>query len=111
MFTAAHAIAELDSALSKAGGSVTLRRGVPSTTLTVPASVHGYKPDELVGTIIQGDRQVVLSPTGLSGVFASTPPRRGDKVDIGPDTVTIEDAEILRIGSTIVRINLHVRGG
>jgi hypothetical protein len=108
--TPAQAIAMLDKQLSMHGEPVTLRRGTPAVTLPTKAFVRGYGPQELVGTIQQGDSRVALSPSGLSGAFLAKLPARGDRIDIAGVTKTIEAAEIVRMGTTIVRVNLQIRG-
>lgn len=109
MFTAAHAIAKLDEALAKAGETIGWQittAGVPATATSHLAFVRGYKPDELVGGIEQGDARVILSPTGLTGR-----PKRGDKIVTGGTrTMNIQAVDEVRLTDTLVRIDLQVRG-
>lgn len=108
--TPAKAIAMLDRKIAKLGQPVTLRRGMPSTKLDTQAFVRGYRPDELVGTLQQGDQSVTMSPFGLSGVFLSTIPVRGDKIDIAGAQLTIQSSVPVMIGTTMVRLNIVARG-
>ena len=110
MFTPAQAIAELDKALAAAGEDVVMLEvaaGVPvEPGVPVRGFVRGYKADELVGSIKQGDKRVILSPTGLNG-----PPETDEKVRIAGADFNIEGRpEIIRMAGIVVRIVLQVRG-
>ncbi|MGA0561702.1 hypothetical protein ACO2RV_04575 [Ancylobacter sp. VNQ12] len=109
----AEAIAMLDRALAANGEDVVLRRMTHLGTTSTPADrpgirahVRGYRPDELVGNIAQGDRQVILSPSGLDGDL----PKRGDLVLIAGRSCMIEAAAEIRVGGVVVRIELQVKG-
>lgn len=110
--TPAEAIASLDRQLALHGEGVVLRRtsyvGTSHTHVDRPSRGHvrGYRPDELIGNIAQGDRKVILSPTGLGGDL----PKRGDTVLIGGRSHMIEAAPAIQIGSVVVRVDLQVRG-
>jgi hypothetical protein len=108
--TPQQAIAMLDNQLSQHGQPVVVRRGNPSTTLPTTGFVRGYKPSEIVGLLKQGDSNIVLSPTGLTGDFATTIPNDTDRIDIAGQTKKIVSVESIRIGTTMVRLNLLVRG-
>ncbi len=106
-------IADLDAALREDGEDIVLRRMTHVGTISTPsdrpgirAHVRGYRPDELVGNIAQGDRQVILSPSGLGGDL----PIRGDSVVIDGRGCYIQAAAMLRVGGVVVRIELQVRG-
>ena len=106
-------IAALDRALAANGEDIVLRRMTHVGTISTPsdrpgirAHVRGYRPDELVGNIAQGDRRVILSPTGLGGDL----PKRGDFVLIAGRSCKIEAAPEIRVGGVVVRIELQVRG-
>lgn len=108
MFTPITAVAELDQALTKAGQDVILV-SLPSTEKTVRASVRGYRPEELTGVIVQGDREVVISPTGLVGtVFVD--PETIEKVVIAGRRTNVEGMEPVYLAGVLVRVNLQVRG-
>lgn len=106
--TPAEAIADLDAELRDSGQTVTLRRG--GANGNARAFVRGYRLEELVGGIVQGDREAVLSPTGLPVPFNSAPPKRGDVVVIDGRAVSVESAELVRMDDVLVRLNLQVRG-
>ncbi|MFC7065015.1 hypothetical protein [Brucella rhizosphaerae] len=71
--TPEHAIAKLQRQLARHGQNVDLRKivngQIQSEALAQRAFVRGYKPDELVGPIQQGDRIVVLLPDALAISF------------------------------------------
>lgn len=111
--TPAAAIAALDRQIAVHGQHVTLQRIVangPPVAIPIRAFVRGYAIEELVGGIVQGDRQVILSPTGLTGPFAVDAPRRNDSVWIEGREHNIEAPDPVRVASRLVRINLQVRG-
>lgn len=108
------AIAMLDRQIRAHGQPVTLRRMVTNgdpVDLQVGAFVRGYKPEELVGGIAQGDTMVTLSPTSLAGsALEASPPRRNDKVLVDGRLRNVEMADPVRLAGTLVRLNLQVRG-
>lgn len=122
-------IRALDRSLARSGEDVILRRIVGTTAqvnIDCPARAHvrGYEPSQLAGSIIQGDRQVIMSPTDIdraqwpggqpvtSPAPAADPriPVNGDRVIIqGQSTVVIAADPVVR-GGVLVRINIQVRG-
>lgn len=111
--TPASCIAALDRALAANGEDIVLRRMTHVGTISTPsdrpgirAHVRGYRPDELVGNIAQGDRQVILSPSGLGGDL----PKQGDSVVLDGRGCRIEAAAMIRVGGVVVRIELQVKG-
>ena len=112
--TPQQAIASLDRQINRHGQTITLRRPVANASpieKTCKAFVRGYKPDELIGGVQQGDSLVALSPTGLAGSdFATTLPRAMDKVLIAGRVRNVQMADPVLLGDQVVRINLQVRG-
>lgn len=118
--TPADAIAILDRQLAEHGQTITLRRnGSPNVDVSLSAFVRGYEPRELNGGVVQGDSEVTISPTGIGswpGALAQSDgsdtkvPRKNDKVLIAGRLRNIEASAPIYIGSTLVRINLQVRG-
>ena len=108
------AIAALDRAVHVSGEQIRLRRttGTQQIPLDVDchACVRGYAPDELLGTIAQGDRKVILSPTEMKNAQWTWPPRVNDKCIIGGKQFTVFGTDNLSIGGQLVRIELQVRG-
>ena len=107
--TPTEAIAMLDRQLADHGEDVALRHmsaGTAASSETVRAFVRGYKPDEVVGAIQQGDGKVTISPTGLAAA-----PKFNDKTVIGGSKVrNIQAVEEIRLAGVVVRYNLQVRG-
>lgn len=110
------AIAALDRQIAEHGQDVTLRRAVQNEDAIerdARAFVRGYRPDELVGGIQQGDTQVTISPTSLPQEFADTDAdrlRRNDRIVIDGRRRNIEFANPVRMNGVLVRINCLVRG-
>ena len=119
---AAQSIASLDRQLAAHGQDITLRRvGSPNVDATVRAFVREYKARELTEEVVQGDTEVVVSPTSVlaaswPGALAQSDgtdirvPRKGDKVIIAGRLRTVQAPAPVYIGATLVRINLQVRG-
>ncbi len=119
-------ISALDRGLAARGQDVILRRisgsGPSATSIDVAcrAVVRGYRPEELVGGIAQGDSQVILSPSeirssGWPDPGGSPPgsvslPRKGDKLIVQGRMRTIEAVAPLQVAGELVRIDLQVRG-
>ncbi|MFC7067545.1 hypothetical protein [Brucella rhizosphaerae] len=107
--TPAHAIAKLQRQLVAHGQNVDLRKiasgQTQSEALAQRAFVRGYKPEELVGQIQQGDRNVVLLPDAAAIAL-----KKGDKVVIAGAAANVEVAEIVRMDDVPVRVNVRVRG-
>lgn len=95
----------LDRQLAVHGEPVGLVVNGVEQAAPVPALVRGFKPEALVGALRQGDRSVVLSPTGLAAL-----PGQDDGVIIEGRRCNVEQAEIIRMGNSVVRINLVARG-
>lgn len=110
--TPAEAITSLDRQLALHGEDIVLRRtshvGTTQTHHDRPSRGHvrGYRPDELIGNIAQGDRKAILSPTGLGGDL----PKRGDTILIDGRSHMIEAAPVIQIGSVVVRVDLQIKG-
>lgn len=104
--TPLQAIAMLDRQLARHGQTVTLARGASS--VTIPGFVRGFRPEELVGDIQQGDLSAVLSPTNL-GDFP-VPVQHNDKLTVAGAVKNVESAEHVCMLDQLVRINLVVRG-
>ncbi|KQO86051.1 hypothetical protein ASF33_05230 [Methylobacterium sp. Leaf92] len=107
--TPSQAISALDRQLTRHGEDVKLRAqdGADdgSEDLTRRAFVREYRPEELSGGIEQGDREVILSPSGLTA-----DPQRLGGLFVGDRYCTIEVANPVRLAGVVVRWNLQVRG-
>ena len=103
--TPADAIGMLDRQLARHGEDILVMRGDGEKGMR--AIVRGYKPNELVGLLRQGDRSVVVSPSDF-GAFGA--PEAHDKVSIGEAIVTVIASDVVRLANVVVRANLVVRG-
>jgi hypothetical protein len=108
----ANAIASIDRLLAATGEDIVVRRitdGV-NTDVGVRASVRAYSPEELVGGIIQGDSQVICSPTEMTAASWPLPPRANDKTVIQGKVRNVTAATPIYMNGTLVRIEMTVRG-
>lgn len=120
---------DLDAMLRSDGQQVTLRRIVGTTNQTAVdcqcwAFVRGYKANELVGAIIQGDSAVILSATDIieaqwpGGQPVTSPPngldvrvpRAGDYIVSAGRVRRIEAADPVYVDGELHRLNVQVRG-
>lgn len=112
--TPSEMIADLDAATASWGEDITLRRttGTQQIPLDVEcrACVRGYQPNELIGSIEQGDRKVILSPTEMKHRQWTWPPKRGDRVLFGDKSFHVEAVDNISAGSELVRIEIQARG-
>lgn len=107
--TPAQAVAMLDKQIARHGEAIAVRHmasGAVSATSNIRGFVRGYKPDEIVGAIQQGDGHVTLSPTGLGAA-----PKFNDKVVVnGTKVRNVQAVEVISVNDVVVRYNLQVRG-
>lgn len=105
--TPAGMLSRLDASLAAHGQTISIRRTGGSSLSSVPAFVRGYKPEHIAGLIHAGDMQVIVSASSLTSYGA---PAAGDLVEIAGKLGTVqEDVEAIRIGTTLIRVNMRVR--
>lgn len=113
------AIFALDRSLAAHGQDAILRRWSGSGSARTPTDVAvrvralDYKPEELVGGIMQGDTRVILSPTQIVAAGWPGPqdwPRIGDRLVIDGRERNVQAAPPFRIDGVVVRIDVTVRG-
>lgn len=95
------------------GQTVTFTRqteGGP-VSVSVKAFVRGYSPQQLVGDINQGDREVRVAPGDMSAAGWPSAPREPDQIRIGNARAVIQDVETRMLGDTPCMYIIHVRGG
>jgi hypothetical protein len=100
------------------GETVTLRRysgtgdGRTKRDWTVQARVTGYGPQELVGTIQQGDRKLIVLADDVAACGWRPQLRKGDKVVVRGQELNIEavDDNTRRIGGELIAYELQARG-
>jgi hypothetical protein len=101
-------------ALHRRGRNLTLRRRVGTTSAFTDCAPRGYdrgfKATELVGGIIQGDREVVIGNAEIVAASWPGPPRKGDVVVIDGGSVTVQAARPMYVGTDIAAHILWVRG-
>jgi hypothetical protein len=75
------------------------------------ARVTGYAPHELVGSIQQGDRKVIVLADDLLGRGIALPLTKGDRCVIRGQECAIEavDSNSRRVGATLIAYELQVR--
>lgn len=97
--------------MQKHGWIISLQRaGVP--TVDILCRIRDYRPDELVGGVIQGDRQAIIPAECLERAGWPGAPSVGDQIIDGGATMTVEavDASTRRIAGVVIGYNLTVRG-
>lgn len=101
------------------GEDISIRRysgaGVGRTYVDRPcrARVVGYSPDELVGTITQGDRRVIVLAEDLEGDSPPFKITKADKIVSSRFTelaIMAVDDNTRRIHGTLIAYDLQVRG-
>jgi hypothetical protein len=100
------------------GETVSIRRYTgtganrPRFDAEVTARVTEYEPSELVGTIVQGDRKVIVLAEDLFTAQFPIPPKKGDKVVVRGKELNIEapDDNTRRIQGEIIAYEIQVRG-
>lgn len=104
----------LDRALKADGEDVILRRITGKQRIpfdvAVRARVRNFSPDELVGGIVQGDSQVILSPSEIEARQWPGPPRQNDLLIAAGRTRTVVAVTPFRLAGRLVRLELTVRG-
>lgn len=115
---AAEARAMYRSQIDEHGETVTLRRvnvsPTPPTDATVKARVVGYRAEELVGGITQGDRKVIVLAEDVETSSFPVPFKTtgSDKVIVRGKTLNIGvvDDSTRRIGGTLIAYEIQARG-
>ena len=105
---------EIEAEIVAIGRPIVLRRVTGTRQVpidvTVAAIVSGYQPQQLVGAVAEGDRQVIIGNATILRRKWPGPPRRNDKAIIDGVTVNVQDCDSLDVAGEIVRYNMHVRG-
>lgn len=104
--------------LTKVGEEITIRRytgtGVnrPRFDATVRARVEDYRPEELVGTISQGDRRIVALAEDLYAAQFPMPVTASDKIIIrGRELAIIKaDDNTRRLQGVLIALEIQARG-
>jgi hypothetical protein len=112
----AHA-AQIASALKRTGRLMTLRRNTQapgSKQIPFDVSVIGlasnYKPQQLIGTIQQGDTQVTLCNKEIAAAQWPGPPKQNDILIFDGRTTIIQAVESKFLGEELLAYFCQVRG-
>lgn len=101
-------------ALERKGRPLTLRRRIGTTNAFTDVSPKGYdrgfKAQELLGGIIQGDREVVIGNAEIVAAGWPAPVRKGDVVVMDGVTATVQGARAMYVGTVPAAHVLWVRG-
>lgn len=84
----------------------------PRVDVDVMAVVTGFAPDEYVGSIVQGDRKVILLAEDLTAAQFALPVTTGDKIVVRGKELAIiaADDSTRRVSGVLVAYELQVRG-
>jgi hypothetical protein len=105
---AAEALASHRAMINEVGEDIIIRRiGVPD--VTVRARVVGYKPDELVGSIVQGDVKIIALVDTLGGRLPLT---NNDSAVVRGKVKRIKavDDNTRRIGGMLIALEIQAGG-
>lgn len=95
----------IESMLRRQGRAMTLKRRIGTTSTFTEVALYGvsrtYRPEELVGGLQQGDRELVIGKTGEFGT-----PKKNDAIDGG----TVQAVDAKYVADTVVSYILTVRG-
>jgi hypothetical protein len=113
MSLAERTLAHYKRTLARVGEDIIIRRytslGAAHTDIVTRARIMGYAPDELVGTIVQGDRKVIALTESLSALLPIT---TNDKVVVRGKELTIKAADdsTRRVNGVLIALELQVKG-
>lgn len=84
----------------------------PKFDATVQARVTEYDPSELIGSIQQGDRKLIVLADDLIEAQFALPLRKGDKAVVRGRELNIEapDDNTRRVNGVLIAYELQVRG-
>lgn len=110
--------ADYRTMIAEVGEPVAIRRYTGAGTnrpffdATVRARVTGYEPDELAGSIQQGDRKLIVLAEELIAAQIPLNLRKGDKAVVRGTELNIEAADdsTRRVQGELIAYELQVRG-
>lgn len=104
-------------ALTRFGRQMTLRRkhlaagGVlQPLDVVVYGTIKNYAPQELIGTIVQGDSEVIVTDTEIGERQWPGPPRANDYIIVDGVEKTVKAVETKYLGVDKLVYKLQVRG-
>lgn len=118
MADAARILANYQRSLARVGETIYVRRfsgSGPSRThadTAATARVTGYDPHELIGSIVQGDRKVIMLAKDLTDAGFSLPVVKSDQLIVRGKPLAIQavDDSTRRVAGTLIAIEIQVRG-
>ncbi len=104
--------------LAQVGESVTVRRYIGLGAARVPtdavvvARVIDYMPEQLVGAVQHGDRNLIVLAEDLIASGWPVPPAKNDKIVVRGRELNVEavDDNTRRIGGVLIAYEIRVRG-
>lgn len=100
--------------LERRGRNLSLRRRVGTTNSFTDVSPRGYRrgyrANELIGGIVQGDYEVVIGNAEISAASWPGPPRKGDIVVLDGMTATVQGCQTMYDGAERCAHILWMRG-
>lgn len=115
MLTGPYIAARAAAELARIGEPMTLRRRQGTTGTFTVVSVAGvlrdFEPDELSGSIRQGDAEITIAHKPLDAAGWPAPPRNGDFIDVAGRTWAVQGALPKSMGGVMAAWVLWVRGG
>lgn len=106
-------VASVEADIEREGEPVELLRNLPDggqLTASLKAFVRGFKPEELGGGIVQGDRAMHVAPRKLAAAGWPDAPRKPDQVTIAGKTATVQSCETRRLRGVPCMHLVQVRG-
>jgi hypothetical protein len=106
--TAEEALASHRAMLAEIGEDIIIRR-IGAEDITTRARVTGCQPNELVGSIVQGDVKIIALVETLGDRL---PLNNNDSVVVRGDTLRIKgvDANTRRIGGILIALEIQAGG-
>ena len=105
--------ADIAAEIAREGQTVTIRRiatGVAPVAATCKAMVRGYRPEELVQGVVQGDRRVVIAAATLQSLGWPIPPRKGDSVEASGKRLAVQAVEEIAVRDEPGKYIIQARG-
>lgn len=100
--------------LARFGRAMTVRRrvgtGATFTTATAHGALGAYRPDQLVGGVMQGDAQIILDAAPIIAAGLA-PLVKGDQVVADGRTWAAQGVQARYDGPRLCAFELWVRGG
>lgn len=100
--------------LARRGRPMVLTRlvtGGAPIAVTLTGYSRDYRPEELVGGLMQGDIKVEIGADEIAAAAWPGPPRKPDRIAVDGKTYTMQGASALYDGDTLAGWSIWARGG